>query len=439
MRRRTSFLAAGVTALLVTGLTIPAVIAQTGPVARAAAADCAAATWTEGSTYRAGDHVTHLGRGYTALVGHTAHVGAGWTPGTTPSLWTDDGACATQPDPDPTDPTPDPDPTDPTPDPQPTPTDCAQRPRPSGKVLQGYWENWDGASNGVHPGMGWIPVTDSRITQHGYNVATLAFPVIRSDGTVLWEDGMDSGVRVPSPEEMCAAKERGLTVLMSIGGATAGIDLSSQAVADRFVATIVPILREYNFDGIDIDIETGLTGSGSITQLSTSQANLIRIIDGVLAGMPAGFGLTMAPETAYVTGGSVTYGSIWGSYLPVIKKYADNGRLWWLNMQYYNGSMYDCSGNSYAAGTVAGFRAQTDCLNAGLNIQGTTIRVPYDKQVPGLPAQQGAGGGYMAPSLVSQAYGSYNGSLKGLMTWSINWDGSRGWTFADNVRALQGR
>ena len=45
----------------------------------------------------------------------------------------------------------------------------------------------------------------------------------------------------------------------------------------------------------------------------------------------------------------------------------------------------------------------------------------------------------MAPSLVSQAYGSYNGALKGLMTWSINWDGSRGWTFGDNVKALQGR
>jgi chitinase len=439
MRRRTSFLAAGITALLVTGLAVPVVVAQAGPVAQATAADCAASAWAEGSSYAAGAHVTHRGRAYTALVAHTAHVGAGWTPDTTPSLWADDGACATQPDPDPTDPTPDPDPTDPTPDPEPTPTDCSQRPRPSGKVLQGYWENWDGASNGVHPGMGWIPITDSRITQHGYNVATLAFPVIRSDGTVLWEDGMDSGVRVPSPEEMCAAKEAGLTILMSIGGATAGIDLSSQAVADRFVATIVPILREYNFDGIDIDIETGLTGSGSISQLSTSQANLIRIIDGVLAGMPAGFGLTMAPETAYVTGGSVVYGSIWGSYLPIIKKYADNGRLWWLNMQYYNGSMYDCSGNSYAAGTVAGFQAQTDCLDDGLVIQGTTIRVPYEKQVPGLPAQQGAGGGHMAPALVSQAYGSYDGALKGLMTWSINWDGSRGWTFGDNVKALQGR
>jgi chitinase len=262
--------------------------------------------------------------------------------------------------------------------------------------------------------------------------------VIQSDGTVLWQDGMDSTVKVPTPAEMCAAKASGATILMSIGGAAAGIDLGSAQVADRFVDTIVPILKKYNFDGIDIDIETGLTGSGDIDTLSTSQANLERIIDGILAQMPANFGLTMAPETAYVTGGSVTYGSIWGAYLPIVKKYVDNGRLWWLNMQYYNGSMYGCSGDSYQAGTVEGFTKQTDCLNAGLTVQGTTIRVPYDKQVPGLPAQPGAGGGYMSPSLVSSAWQA-DSSLKGLMTWSINWDGSKGWTFGDNVKALEGR
>lgn len=311
---------------------------------------------------------------------------------------------------------------------------CATKGRPAGKVLQGYWENWDGAKNGVHPPFGWTPIENPDILSHGYNVINAAFPVILSDGTVLWEDGMDTDVKVASPAEMCQAKAAGATILMSIGGATAGIDLSSSAVADKFVSTVVPILKQYNFDGIDIDIETGLTGSGSINTLSTSQANLIRIIDGVLAAMPSNFGLTMAPETAYVTGGSVTYGSIWGSYLPIIKKYADNGRLWWLNMQYYNGDMYGCSGDSYQAGTVQGFIAQTDCLNNGLVIQGTTIKVPYDKQVPGLPAQSGAGGGYMSPSLVAQAFDHYNGALKGLMTWSINWDGSKGWTFGDNMK-----
>lgn len=316
---------------------------------------------------------------------------------------------------------------------------CAVKPKPAGKVLQGYWENWDGAANGVHPPLGWIPITDSRITAHGYNVVNAAFPVILSDGTALWADGMDSTVKVPTPAEMCRAKASGLTTLMSIGGATAGIDLSSSAVADRFVDTVVPILKKYNFDGIDIDIETGLSSGGNINTLSPSQANLIRIIDGVLDRMPAGFGLTMAPETAYVTGGSIVYGSIWGAYLPVIKKYADNGRLWWLNMQYYNGSMYGCSGDSYGAGTVEGFTAQTDCLNKGLVVQGTTIKVPYDKQVPGLPAQPGAGGGYLSTGQVSQAWNRYGNGLKGLMTWSLNWDGSKGWTFGDNVKALQGR
>ncbi|WP_405782936.1 chitinase [Streptomyces sp. NBC_00859] len=316
---------------------------------------------------------------------------------------------------------------------------CAVKSKPAGKVLQGYWENWDGAANGVHPPLGWIPITDARIPAHGYNVINAAFPVIRSDGTALWEDGMDSTVKVPTPAEMCQAKASGLTTLMSIGGATAGIDLSSTAVADRFVNTVVPLLQKYNFDGIDIDIETGLTGSGNINQLSASQSNLIRIIDGVLARMPSNFGLTMAPETAYVTGGSVTYGSIWGAYLPIVKKYVDNGRLWWLNMQYYNGSMYGCSGDSYSAGTVAGFTAQTDCLNKGLVVQGTTVKVPYDKQVPGLPAQPGAGGGYLPTGQVAQAWNTYGGGLKGLMDWSLNWDGAKNWTFGDNVRSLQGR
>jgi chitinase len=434
---------------IATGLVMPSVraaVAEGSPSVILVV--CTAPAWAEGNSYAVGSRVTYNGRLYEAIQAHTAHPGAGWNPAATPTLWRDLGACDggnPSPTPSPTKPPPT---TPPTSSPTPTPTasppppgstTCPVKSRPGGKVLQGYWENWDGSSNGVHPPFGWVPINDSRIRQHGHNVINAAFPVIRSDGTVLWEDGMDATVKVSTPAEMCSAKAAGATILMSIGGAAAGIDLSSATVANRFVATVVPILKKYNFDGIDIDIETGLTGSGSINTLSTSQANLIRIIDGVLAGMPSNFGLTMAPETAYVTGGSVTYGSIWGAYLPIVKKYADNGRLWWLNMQYYNGSMYGCSGDSYSAATVQGFTAQTSCLNQGLVIQGTTIRVPYDKQVPGLPAQPGAGGGYMSPSLVSQSWNAFGGALKGLMTWSINWDGSKGWTFGDNVRSLQGR
>ncbi|WP_242908174.1 glycosyl hydrolase family 18 protein [Actinomadura terrae] len=435
---------AAATAALV--LSLGAVFVLSTPSSARAVITCDFAMWAEGTQYTAGTKVHYQrndqNHGYEALVTHTAYNGANWNPASTPTLWRDLGACDGAPPTDPTTP-----PTDPPTDPTTPPTDppgnggdtCAVKSRPAGKVIQGYWENWDGASNGVHPPFGWVPINDARLKQHGYNVINAAFPVIRSDGTVLWEDGMDATVKVSTPAEMCAAKEAGATILMSIGGATAGIDLSSSSVADKFVQTIVPILKKYNFDGIDIDIETGLSSGGNINQLSASQSNLIRIIDGVLAQMPSNFGLTMAPETAYVTGGSVTYGSIWGAYLPIVKKYADNGRLWWLNMQYYNGSMYGCSGDSYSAGTVQGFTVQTECLNKGLVVQGTTIKVPYDKQVPGLPAQPGAGGGYMSPGLVSQAWKAFNGQLKGLMTWSFNWDGSKSFSFGDNVRSLQGR
>ncbi|WP_231328990.1 glycosyl hydrolase family 18 protein [Actinomadura graeca] len=409
------------------------VVALSAPPSARAVIACSFPAWSEGKAYTAGTKVAYSGKGYEARVNHTSYT-TNWNPEAAPTLWRALGACDDQP---PTTPPTTP-PTNPPTNP-PAGETCAVKSRPTGKVLQGYWENWDGSINGVHPPFGWVPITDSRMLKNGYNVINLAFPVIHSDGTVLWEDGMDATVKVSSPAEMCAAKEAGATLLMSIGGATAGIDLSSSTVADKFVATVVPILKKFNFDGIDIDIETGLSGAGNINELSASQSNLIRIIDGVLAQMPSNFGLTMAPETAYVTGGSVTYGSIWGAYLPIIKKYADNGRLWWLNMQYYNGSMYGCSGDSYQAGTVQGFVVQTECLNKGLVIQGTTIKVPYDKQVPGLPAQPGAGGGYMSPGLVSQAWNNFNGQLKGIMTWSFNWDGSKGFTFGNNVRSLQGR
>src|SRR2546421_11896660 len=111
-------------------------------------------------------------------------------------------------------------------------TTCAVKSRPSGKVLQGYWENWDGSSNGVHPPFGWTPITNPQLGSHGYNVINAAFPVIRSDGTVLWEDGMDAGVKVATPAEMCQAKQAGATTLMPIGGAPARLDLRSRPVPD---------------------------------------------------------------------------------------------------------------------------------------------------------------------------------------------------------------
>ena len=170
-------------------------------VAAVAAVTCTAPAWAEGNTYQVGTQVTDNGHLYQALVTHTAYVGAGWNPAATPSLWTDLGTCSGSPTTAPTTaptttaPTTSPTTTPPTTSPttKPTGSTCGLKSRPAGKVLQGYWENWDGSANGVHPGFGWVPINDGRLLQHGYDVIAAAFPVIRSDGTAGWRVGAAGG------------------------------------------------------------------------------------------------------------------------------------------------------------------------------------------------------------------------------------------------------
>src|SRR5215207_1953813 len=159
LRGRAVALLAGAAVTIATGVVlVPSVrAAESGPVVMVV---CTAPAWAEGNTYAVGDRVTYNGRLYEAMVAHTAWPGAGWNPAATPSLWKDLGACDGQP---PTSPSPTRSPSrppsaSPTPSrttapptsrppssPPPTGATCPVKSRPGGKVLQGYWENWDGA------------------------------------------------------------------------------------------------------------------------------------------------------------------------------------------------------------------------------------------------------------------------------------------------------
>jgi len=57
------------------------------------------------------------------------------------------------------------------------------------------------------PGLGWIPINDSR-SPRTVQRDQPAFPVIRSDGTVLWENGMDVGVKVAPRRDVLAKARR---------------------------------------------------------------------------------------------------------------------------------------------------------------------------------------------------------------------------------------
>ncbi|WP_415583629.1 carbohydrate-binding protein, partial [Janthinobacterium lividum] len=67
--------------------------APAGSQLLAASTVVACVPWQEGGTYNAGTVVTYLGANYTALVTQTDHVGSGWNPVSTPSLWSAGGTC----------------------------------------------------------------------------------------------------------------------------------------------------------------------------------------------------------------------------------------------------------------------------------------------------------------------------------------------------------
>ena len=445
----------------------------------------AVSAWAPNTAYAVNDLVTYSGSTYKCLQAHTSQVG--WEPPNVPALWqlqSGTPAPTSTPTPTPTaGPTATPTPTvaptptptvgptaTPTPTAAPTPTPtvgptatptptaaatATPTPTPAAtatptptvgptatpvtggpktnRVIAGYWETWDGSS--THPPVGHIPLNDTPL---GYSVIDVAFPIILSDGTCILQKDYAPGENPPTPADIAQAKAAGRKVVLSIGGAAAGIDLTSTAVANQFISTCIAVLERDGYDGIDVDIETGLVAGTDWNTLSVSQTNLIYIINSICDHFGSNFILTMAPETAYVTGGGITYGGCWGAYLPVIN--AVKSKLTWLQMQYYNGNMYGKGGTSYEAGTVDGIVKQTEALIDGFTVNtagSPTFSLPADKVVIGLPATPGAGGGYASPATVQTALttllGEYS-NLRGLMTWSVNWDDSNGYEFVNNHR-----
>lgn len=67
-------------------------------------------------------------------------------------------------------------------------------------------------------------------------------------------DGVSQSVFIAKVQ---AQQMQGKKVLISVGGATASIDLTTTANKNAFVSSMTSIINTYGFDGIDIDIENG--------------------------------------------------------------------------------------------------------------------------------------------------------------------------------------
>ncbi|MER5744837.1 glycoside hydrolase family 18 protein [Streptomyces sp. NPDC002225] len=262
-----------------------------------------------------------------------------------------------------------------------------------------------------------------------------------------------------------AKQAKGKKVLISIGGQNGQVQLTTAAARDTFVSSVSRIIDEYGLDGLDIDFEGHSlslnTGDTDFRNPTTPVVvNLISAVKTLKAKYGEKFVLTMAPETFFVQLGYQYYGSgPWGgqdpragAYLPVIHALRDDLTL--LHVQDYNsGSIMGLDNQYHSMGGADFHIAMTDMLLTGFPVAGDQTKVfpPLrpEQVAIGLPASTQAGNGHTSPAEVTKALncltkktdcGSYatHGTwpaLRGLMTWSINWDRFNNGEFSKNFDA----
>ncbi|MFC5289477.1 chitinase [Actinokineospora guangxiensis] len=257
-----------------------------------------------------------------------------------------------------------------------------------------------------------------------------------------------------------AKQAKGKKVLISIGGQNGQVQLTTTAARDRFVSSVSAIIDKYGLDGLDIDFEGHSLylnpGDTDFRNPTTPViVNLISALKSLKARYGAKFVLTMAPETFFVQVGYQFYGGAGGgdnrtgSYIPVIHAMRD--ALTVLHVQDYNSGPVMGLDNQYHNMGGADFHiAMTDMIKAGFTVANTGHRFPglrEDQIAFGLPAAVSAGNGYTQPAAVHQALnclarnqncggytlrGGPSPAIRGLMTWSINWDRYYGWEFQNS-------
>jgi chitinase len=265
-------------------------------------------------------------------------------------------------------------------------------------------------------------------TSYALCALSLATPDPASRGAVTF--GVDSGLSsalggytdAQFTADVATLHSRGQQVILSVGGQNGTISVGDSTAAANFANSVFGLMQRFGFDGVDIDLENGVSPS--------AMGSALRQLSG-----KAGSGLiiTLAPQTLDMQSTGMAYFQLALGIKDILTI---------VNTQYYNsGSMNGCDGNVYSQGSVD-FITALACIQ----LQGG---LRPDQVGLGLPAStQAAGSGHVDPSVVNRALdcltagancGTFHPpatwpSLRGAMTWSINWDASNGFAFANAVR-----
>lgn len=326
--------------------------------------------------------------------------------------------------------------------------------------LIGYWQNWRDVQAPYIP----LSAIDSR-----YDIIEVSF----AEPASVTGMKMIFTPEVGSPEafkaEIKKLQASGKKVLISVGGADAAIDLTTSKNKSAFISSMSRIIDTYGFDGLDIDIEHGesiLIKNGTIAApTNPAMLNFIDAVRQIMATYQKTHDkkmmLTMAPETASVQGALSQFTLTYGGYLPIINALRDELDI--LQVQLYNsGSMNGIDGKEYEEGTEDFILAMSEAVIRGFDTKrGHFNGLPASKIAVALPACQKAAdpNAYMSGAKLKKAVDYLRGTgpkpgryalsnpggypdLKGLMTWSINYDAvstcGKAYGFADNYAAVFG-
>ncbi|MEC0241167.1 glycosyl hydrolase family 18 protein [Paenibacillus dokdonensis] len=287
-------------------------------------------------------------------------------------------------------------------------------------VLTGYWHNFiNGSSN--------LKLSD---VPSQYDIIVLAFadmdPAKAGGVTFNVDSSLSSALggytNANLISDIQAKHAQGKKVIISVGGEKGNVNLGSASPnVANFVDSMYSIITTYGLDGIDIDLENGM-----------NVANLTNAVKQLQQRVGSGFILTMAPQTIDMQSSSTSYMQLYNNLKNITTV---------INVQYYNsGCMLGRDGKCYSQGTVDFLTALSD-----LSLQWVA---PSQLGI-GVPAVSGAaGGGYVSPAVVNNALsclangtscGSYKPvakypDIRGAMTWSINWDKTSNYSFANTVK-----
>ncbi|MDD7886346.1 glycosyl hydrolase family 18 protein [Flavivirga sp. 57AJ16] len=319
------------------------------------------------------------------------------------------------------------------------------------RILVGYWHNFINEAG---------PMKLSEISDK-WDVINIAFAVpttpIGSTMTFTPDPAIYPSVQA-FKNDVAVLQSKGKKVLISMGGETGVVGVNTAADAQAFSSSMINIINEYGFDGMDIDFEgqsISLVAGDTDFKNPTSPkvVNLISAFRTIISQFNSDFILSMAPETLFVQGGFSSYGGVTGAYLPIIHALRDN--MNYIHVQHYNtGCMLGLDGLCYSSANADFHVAMADLLLQGFPVAGGQQfpALRPDQVAIGLPATSSASGsGYTAPAEVHKALDyiikgqSFGGrytlrnpsgysNFRGLMTWSINWDKAGGFGFSNPHR-----